>query len=153
MTGVALLAPVPEEHLFSGMEKCGEAGKVAFGSTDWEVFRTLNELGRSQAVNVYLYASHSSKFGLPKVRWTARYMGSVEAKAGAHPEGMAYRPASTEKNQADNIDHWIVFWEVVQLRPLPKEAAIPMSRFKGFTARKPYLSSFVPKGPLLVQDL
>jgi hypothetical protein len=36
---VALLAPVPLEHLIDGVAVCDQQGKVAFGSRAWEIFR------------------------------------------------------------------------------------------------------------------
>ena len=36
---VALLAPVPLEHLIDGLSVCDQQGKVAFGSRAWEIFR------------------------------------------------------------------------------------------------------------------
>src|SRR5215217_6041367 len=41
---VALLAPLPEEHLLSGRTVCLAEGKVAFGSKNWELFYTLHTL-------------------------------------------------------------------------------------------------------------
>ncbi|WP_455269287.1 hypothetical protein [Rhizobium herbae] len=155
MTGsaIALLAPVPEEHLFSGLEKYAAVGKVAFGSRAFQVFRDLDEVREDEPVDVYIYASASGKFGLPKVRWQARYIGHVEAKAGGHPEGITYRPDSTLNYESDNNGHWAIFWEVTGLRELSKTAAIPMNRFRGWQSRKYFVSAFIPEGPLLIEAI
>lgn len=150
---IALLAPVPEEHLISGLEKCYAAGKIAFGSRAFQVFRDLDEVRGEDPVDVYIYGSGGSKFGPPKVRWHARYVGHVDAKAGGHPDGMQYRPDSTKRYGTDNVGHWAVFWEVVELRQLKNEDSIPMNMFRGWQTRKNYVSSFVPEGPILVEAL
>lgn len=150
-TAIALLAPVPEEHLFDGLTTCKTEGKVAYGSRAWQVFRDLDVARSGQPVDVFIYASGSAKLGLPKVRWLATYIGHVEAKGGAHPDGTLFRPESTKKYLTDNSGHWAVFWEVVDLRQLSKEEAIPMTAFRGWQSKKCYVSSFVPEGPLLVE--
>ncbi|MGX8007800.1 hypothetical protein ACVDG8_001720 [Mesorhizobium sp. ORM8.1] len=83
---VALLAPVPEEHLLSGLKVCASVGKVAYGSRAWQVFRDLDIARESQSVDAFIYASDSTKLGPPKVRWQARYIGHVEAKGALIPK-------------------------------------------------------------------
>jgi hypothetical protein len=61
---VALLAPVPLEHLVDGVEVCAREGKVAFGSRAWEVFKQLDEIRAEAPVDVYVYASHAQAGGL-----------------------------------------------------------------------------------------
>ena len=56
---VALLAPVPEEHLLDGVNVIHVEGRVAFGSRAWEVFRELDALRKGDPVDVYIYASHA----------------------------------------------------------------------------------------------
>lgn len=153
MKKVALLAAVPEEHLISGMKTVVAEGKVAFGSSSWELFRELDELAMGTEVDVYIYASDSSKHGAPKVRWQARYLGHIKSDYGAHPDGMKFRPESTEQYAADNTGHWAVFWEVDRLVNLAKDEAISMNLLKGFKSGKSYVSSFVPHGPTLVEEL
>ncbi|MGO6689219.1 hypothetical protein [Rhizobium leguminosarum] len=148
---VALLAPVPEEHLVSGLLKCHQVGKIAFGSRSFQLFRDLDAARGTQPVDVYIYASASVKFGLPKIRWQARYTGHVEARAGSHPDATTYRPESTLKYESDNEGHWAVFWEVVDLRELSKGGAIPMNLFRSWRSRKYFVSTFIPEGPLLVE--
>ncbi len=54
---MALLAPVPHEHLVSGAEVCAREGKVAFGSMKWDLFRQLDAIASGEKVPVHLYAS------------------------------------------------------------------------------------------------
>ena len=42
---VALLAPIPLEHLSDGVEVCTREGKVAFGSQAWETLTKFEDLG------------------------------------------------------------------------------------------------------------
>ncbi|MBV7380586.1 hypothetical protein [Maritimibacter dapengensis] len=153
MDQIALLAPVPEEHLISALDTQKSAGKVAFGSNAWQVFNELREIAGDQEIDVYIYASDSRKFGPPKVRWTARYLGHVDSKNGAHPSGMTYRPTSTEQYDADNRGHWAVFWEVDSLVELTKDEAIPMNLLSGRNSHKAFVSNFVPHGPTLIEAL
>lgn len=147
---IALLAPVPEEHLVSGLAKCRAEGKVAFGSRLWELFRDLDDARDGLAVEAYLYASRSQKLGPPKVRWHGIYIGHVEVRGGAHPDGAKYIPESAN---SDRRDHWAVFWEVTGLSQLEKSECVPMNHFVGLKTRAKYKSSFVPERPLLVEAL
>jgi hypothetical protein len=147
---IALLAPVPFEHLQSGLTVCNTKGKVAFGSMAWEVFRELDKVRDGQPVTVYLYASDDPDLDMIQVSWIGRYTGHVESKAGAHPKDMEFRPPSTEKYPNDNKGHWAVFWELDGLRKLHPSDRIFTSDFTGYKTSKHYKDNFVPKGPLLV---
>jgi hypothetical protein len=147
---VALLAPVPLEHLRDGAMVCEREGRVAYGSRAWEVFRQLDEIRDDMPVDVYIYASHSPGPLRLEVSWHALYVGHVESIRGAHPNGMRLRPPSTAKYPDDNVGHWAVFWEVEQLRELPSEGRIPTGEFRGLNKRKSYKRNFVPEGPMLV---
>jgi hypothetical protein len=52
---IALLAPVPLQHLVSGQSVCAAEGRVAFGSRAWELFRELDSLRKGLPVDVYVY--------------------------------------------------------------------------------------------------
>jgi hypothetical protein len=138
---VALLAPVPLEHLIDGKKKSDIEGRVAFGSTVWELFAKLDNLRKGLPVDVYIYASHG---GGNRDR-------HVESKMGAHPDGMRYRPESTGKYPNDNSGHWAVFWEVEDLQELPKEQHMSLAQFTGFGKPKAYGHAFPPEGPLLIE--
>jgi hypothetical protein len=58
---VELLAPVPLEHLRSGLEVLAHEPFVAPGSRAWQVFRTLDELRADHAVRVWIYASDNDE--------------------------------------------------------------------------------------------
>lgn len=64
----ALLAPIPEEHLISGLEAIatqldsddlpvGHLPKVAFGSMDFEVLAEVEKLRDGKSVEVLIYAA------------------------------------------------------------------------------------------------
>jgi hypothetical protein len=72
-SNVALLAPVPFEHLNDGQEVVQKEGKVAFGSRAWETFRELDKLRKGMPVDVYIYESHGGGHYDFKVSWRARY--------------------------------------------------------------------------------
>ncbi|MBA1149057.1 hypothetical protein H0Z60_18560 [Ectothiorhodospiraceae bacterium WFHF3C12] len=151
MGNVALLAPVPLAHLTDGAVVCRTVGKVAFGSRAWEVFRELDQLQPEGPVDVLIYASHANADGPAKVAWRAEYIGYVEGRHGAHPEGMMYRPPSTAEHSSDNFGHWAVFWEVKNLRELAPAETIAVRELQNLTG-KYYKPSFVPEGPIIVQS-
>lgn len=148
---VALLAPVPFEHLEDGAEVCRREGRVAFGSRAWEVFRKLDHLRNGLPVEVYIYASHDPGPRRLAVSWHALYIGHVEGQNGAHPHGMRFRPPSTGKYLDDNRGFWAVFWEVEDLNLLPEDKYIPTGRLCGLGKKKNYGTNFVPEGPILIR--
>jgi hypothetical protein len=85
-----------------------------------------------------------------EVSWYGRFIRQVDAKNGAHPDGMRFRPPSTAANPSDNKGHWALFWEVDSLRELKPEERIPTGQFVGYETGKAYKNNFVPEGPLLV---
>jgi hypothetical protein len=54
MTDIALLAPVPLEHLEDGIDICRKQGKVAFGSRAWEIFRELDALRNGRPISAFI---------------------------------------------------------------------------------------------------
>ena len=147
---IALLAPVPLEHLIEGFVVCKHQGKVAFSSRAWEIFRKLDRLRNGQPVDVYIYASHLPGRPSIKVSWHGIYLGHVEGIHGAHPKGMKFRPPSSANYEDDNSGHWAIFWEVARLKELAPQKHIPMGRFIGWNKSWFYKSNFVPEGPILV---
>ena len=150
MPAFSLLAPVPLVHLPDAAAVCRAEGKVAFGSRAWEVFRELDVERNGAPVDVYIYASGDLGAGKVEVSWRGRYIGHVEGKNGAHPDGLRFRPPSTIKNPADNKGHWAVFWEIDQLNQLEPNERIPTSVFNGYKSHKRYAKNFIPEGPVLV---
>ena len=150
MSDIALLAPVPLVHLTDGIEVCERMGKVAFGSRAWEVFRNLDELRADKEVQVLIYASMANVDGPARASWNASYIGHVESRNGAHPDGMTFRPASTERYQSDNLGFWAVFWEIANLTRLPEQQQIEVNAIQGQNGNY-FKPSFVPEGPIIVQ--
>lgn len=148
---VALLAPVPLEHLLDGRTTLLAEGKVAFGSRAYERFLQLDELRKGMPVDVYIYESHSDGHHDFRVSWHARYTGFVKSEMGAHPHGMRFRPASTAKYTRDNSGYWAVFWEVDSLEQIPEEKRRHVGDFTGFGKKKAYGDAFSPEGPLLIE--
>ena len=72
MVAIALLAPVPLEHLKDGIGICQKEGKLAFGSRAWDTFRELDELRNSNPVPVLIYASMSQVDGPATITWQAQ---------------------------------------------------------------------------------
>lgn len=150
---VALLAPVPLEHLISGADVCAKEGKVAFGSRAFEAFAKLQHEANGAPCDVLIYASDAKASGPPTVLWRTRYQGFVEAKAGRHPAGMQFRPPTTAQYHGDNQGHWYIFWEVSDLRPLTPAERIDISKLKSFAQKGKLAKTFVPLGPLVVEAL
>jgi hypothetical protein len=139
---IALLAPVPLEHLESGEKK---TGRVAFGSRADKLFVKLDERRGKDAVDVYIYASHSG--GPAVVSWKARYVKTVPAVSGSYPKNHpTNRPESTFTDTPDST----VFWEVDDLKPL--KPPIPIGELRGLDNKKNYGHQFRPRGPLLIED-
>jgi hypothetical protein len=142
---IALLAPVPLEHLESGQNL---KERVAFGSCGSRALKLFQKLDKERAgmdVDVYIYASPAQS-GL-EVSWAARYVGSVKSVNGAHPDGMKYRPESTVNDTESDV-----FWEVKDLKQLPPEERILVSQLTGFgsSKKKAYSPTFAPRSPLLI---
>src|SRR4051795_3367134 len=125
-TNVALLAPVPAEHLVSALEVLKTQNKVAFGSAAFLVFDKLESLRHVQGVDVYIYASGREGYAKVSPFWRAVCLGFVPSNGGAHPDGMKYRPKSTENYPQDNSGHWGLFWEVKDLRPAEADDWCPI---------------------------
>ncbi len=148
---IALLAPVPLEHLMDGQQTIRAKGKVAFGSGVFERFLKLDELRKGLPVDVYIYESHGQGQYDFRVSWRARYIGYVNSIFGAHPDGMTFRPASTGLYEADNSGHWAVFWEVDSLKTIPEDDRQHVGDFSGYGKKKAYGNAFSPRGPLLIE--
>lgn len=151
MSEIALLAPVPLVHLQDGVETCASKGKVAFGSRAWEVFRELDELRAGRDIPALIYASMANSDGPAVVSWQAQYIGHVDSRNGAHPAGMEFRPPSTVEYASDNLGWWAVFWEVRDLKEIPEEQRLSVQEIQS-RAGQYYKPSFIPEGPIIVQN-
>jgi len=148
---IALLAPVPKEHLADAKKTVTTMSKVAFGSRAYDVFLKLEEERGDKSVDAYIYESYGNGAYDFRVSWHARYLGYVGAVNGAHPDGMKFRPASTAQYAGDNEGgDWLLFWEVDHLEEIPKSVRMHVGEFVPYGKRKPYGNSFAPRGPMLV---
>lgn len=154
----AILAPVPEMHLISGLEAIAaqldsddlpsdHVPKVAFGSMDFEVFGEVEKLRGGKALEVFIYASHAKGEQPlnPEVTWRGLYVGYVASRRGRYPGKSIYRPQST----ATDTPTWAVFWEVQELELLKK--AIPIGSLRGKNKKTNYGARLIPEGPVLIE--
>lgn len=154
----ALLAPVPEMHLISGLEAIAaqfdsddlqpdQLPKVAFGSMDFEVFGEVEKLRGGRAVDVFIYASHAKGDQPlnPEATWRGIYVGYVASRRGRYPGKSIHRPKST----ATDTPNWAVFWEIQELEQLKKPVAIGSLRAKN--KKTNYQARFIPEGPVLIE--
>jgi hypothetical protein len=154
----AILAPVPEMHLISGVEAIaaqldsddlppGHSPKVAFGSMDFEILSEVEKLRTGKAVEVFIYASNAKGDQPlnPHVTWRGLYVGVVASRRGRYPGKSIYRPQST----ASDSPTWAVFWEVQELEPL--KSSIPIGNLQGKNKKTNYQARFIPEGPVLIE--
>ena len=135
---IALLAPVCESHLKSGLATEKIAGKVAFGCS-----ARHNKLQRD--ADVFICATPCSDSD-PAVSWHATFIGYTPAvDGGVHPDGMKYRPETTRGEKG-----WQAFWEVTNLKELPTSECMRIRKFISFRTGKPY-QPYVPQRPYLIQ--
>ena len=150
-THIALLAPIPKEHIESAPTKLQKVNRVAFGSRNWDVFFKLDQERDGKPVDVYIYESYGSGQYDFRVSWHARYLQNVAAINGAHPDKMVYRPDSTAKYPGDNEGgDWLLFWELDSLQEIAEVDRVHVGAFTPFGKKKPYGNSFVPRGPMLI---
>ncbi|NJR61593.1 MAG: hypothetical protein HC769_23805 [Cyanobacteria bacterium CRU_2_1] len=154
----AILVPVPEMHLTSGLEAIAtqldsddlppdHLPKVAFGSMDFEVFAEVEKLRDGKAIEVFIYASHSKAEQPlnPEVTWRGLYVGYVGSRRGRYPGKAIFRPKSTETDSPV----WAVFWEVQELEQL--KTPIPIGSLRGKNKKANYQPRFIPESPVLIE--
>ncbi|GAB4381648.1 MAG: hypothetical protein Kow00121_40670 [Elainellaceae cyanobacterium] len=154
----AILVPVPEMHLISGLEAVAAqldlddlppdySPKVAFGSMDFEVFGQVEKLRGGKAVDVFIYASHAKGEQPlnPEVTWRGLYVSYVASRRGRYPGKSMYRPQAT----AADPPTWAVFWEVQELEQLKK--SVPIGGLRGKNKKTNYPARFIPEGPVLIE--
>ena len=143
---LAILAPVPQRHLRSGVKVCLDHGKVAFGASNKAFFDNVDNLREGAPVEVFLYASLTEQSSIPQVSRRAVYVGYVDAVDGKHPEGEKFRPPTTS-----NDGDWNVFWEVRDLQPL--DNPIEISTFRGYGKQlgETYHPDFIPQKPVRIE--
>lgn len=154
----ALLAPVPEMHLISGLEAIAtqldaddlppnHAPKVAFGSMDFETFGEVEKLRNGKAIDVFIYASHAKGDQPlnPEVTWHGLYIGYVGSRRGRYPGNSIHRPKST----ATDSPTWAVFWEIQALERL--KTPISIGKLRGKNKKANFQPRFIPEGPVLIE--
>lgn len=104
----AILAPVPLEHLESGLSAGKTWPYIAYGTRKWELFRQVDSLHEGSRAAMLIYPSHEDAQVTTSfiVSWFGWYVGSIDSVGGAHPEGMTFRPPSTKQYPADNKGYW-----------------------------------------------
>lgn len=143
---VALLTPVPEVHLMSGLKTCQETGYVAFGTEAGEVLSELRlEVDAEHQADVLFYASHSLLGGGAKtVTYRGRFAGYEGAREAKKKGWDKHRPPTT---QTDGI--WSSFYLVSDLRLLDEPIAISTLPKRNGNGKR-LAKTFVPLGPTLI---
>lgn len=151
----AILAPVPEIHLISGQEALAQLSndpnneivKIAFGSMAFEALRQIDELRKSQSVEVFIYASESTADQPLHTQawWHGIYIGHVPSRNGRYPGNKKFCPPSTLSDRPK----WAVYWEVQELQLLEKP--IEIASLKGLNKKSNFSTRFIPEEPLLIE--
>lgn len=150
----AILAPVPREHLDSGLDVLTKLDYVSFGSQKWELFREIELLRDSEDVPVLIYPSHEDDVVklTYQVSWTAWYIGSTEDNAEKiSDQSNGHRPPTTKKyhDVGDHAGAWAVFWRVKQLKQLPEAEWIPIRELDSYKTGY-WRKNAAPRGPEIV---
>ena len=153
----AILAPVPREHLDSGLKVLLERGYVSFGSQKWELFHHVEQLRHDEEVEevpVLIYPAHEEEDVTLncQVSWIAWYVGCTEdpvEKLADQTNG--YRPPTTEKyySVGEHAESWNVFWRVKRLRQLPESEWVPIRSIDSYKTGY-WRKNTAPHGPEIV---
>lgn len=142
---IALLTPVPLEHLVSGLDVCAREGRVAYGSDAGLCLAQLRHDLEGNDCDVLFYASHGIGQIVPMVTWVGRFRGLRDPRGGRHPEHDRLRPPTTDEDGA-----WSIFYEISDLRRLEPGEGIPVSTLRSTTGRK-LSKTYIPEGPMIVE--
>lgn len=142
---IALLTPVPLQHLESGLAKCRQTGLVVYGT---EATIVLSDFAKSvedgSSADIFFYASEGRAVGPPVVTYRGRFEDYRGARAGrADKEWSRHRPDSTSSDGA-----WQSFYAVSDLRKL--EEPIPISQFSKRNTATTLSRTFYPRGPIII---
>jgi hypothetical protein len=142
---VALLTPVPKQHLESGLERCAETGFVAFGTDSGMVLSEFRlAVDPDHPADILFYASETSKGGPPAATYRGRFAGYDGAVDGRAKKVWAqHRPPTTQHDGA-----WQSFYLVSNLRKL--EIPIPLTTLTKHGNKGKLAKTFVPLGPLII---
>lgn len=142
---VALLTPVPQQHLESGLQRCADTGFVAFGTDSGMVLSEFRmAVDADHPADILFYASETPKVGAPSATYRGRFAGFDGAVAGRAKKAWAqHRPPTTEHDGA-----WQSFYLVSDLRKL--ETAIPLTTLTKHGNKGKLAKAFVPLGPMII---
>jgi len=142
---VALLAPVPLQHLESGLQICDADGFVVFGSDAGIMLSEFRNLVDAEhPADILFYASHTPIKGVPAATFRGRFVDYDEAKGGrAKKEWQQFRPPSTASDGT-----WMTFYRVTDLRAL--DAPVALSSLTKRGGKSKLATTFVPLGPLII---
>lgn len=143
---VALLTPVPQQHLASGVEVCAALGRVTFGTDAGMALATFSHLvGKDSNADVLFYASENPISGIPKATYRGRFVEYVGALANgkAPPSCAQFRPPTTA-----NDGPWQSFYVVRNLRRL--ESPVELNKLSKRDAKGKLRSNFIPLGPVVI---
>jgi hypothetical protein len=143
-TTVALLTPIPTEHLADGLPLCQREGLVMYGTQAWKVFDDLDQERGDRPVVAYIYASREGKN--PAATHRAVYVKHCFREDLPAGDFERYRPPSTNVHP-DDRDTWAAFYYLRDLERLAQP--IPIRRFRSWK-RKQLLVDHWPEGPILV---
>lgn len=150
---LALLAPVPVQHLQSGVEVCQREGKVAFASAAFEFFLELDAKRAERPIPVYFYASQEEVMK-PVISWQGIYTGFYHSDNGFDPNKNRFRPPTTYQGQSPDSDDWPLFWEVENLTEIPEgPGRLPLYNLVAYKGKKKLALNFLPQGPVLIRNL
>lgn len=151
----AILAPVPERHLFSSLDAITQQldddaidtqPMVALGSNAFEAFGQADGLRKDRMADVYIYASDPEDPTLnPEATWRATYIKQVHSRRGRYPGKAIHRPEATVNDNPT----WAVFWLFKDLEKLKKP--LPIGNLKALGKKSNYPSRFLPDAPVLIE--
>jgi hypothetical protein len=154
---LALLAPVPREHLGDALEICEATGNVAFGSGSpteessgaWSFdFFSQDILVKEEGhLPVLIYASHDKDTGPLHASYRGIYNGFEKALTN----GKHHTPVERPKTALATDGRFAIFWKVKSLEELKVGSQFALKNLRTRQSGKPGMAvSFVPRGPQLV---
>ena len=142
---VALLTPVPAQHLESGLIICKETGFVAFGTDSGMVLSEFKAaVDDEHAADILFYASESNCEGAAAATYRGRFAGYEGAVGGrAKKDWAKHRPPTTAHDSA-----WQSFYLVSNLHKLNLPIVLTKLTKQGNKGK--ISKTFIPLGPLII---
>lgn len=127
---LALLTPIPEIHLRSGLDVLKTKPEVSFGSNSFEIFRQLEVHAPKHAIPVMIYCSQEGEIKHNfDVSWFGWYVRKEEPK-NSRPSDISLRPATAAHEK------WATFWHLTGLCELPAGKRVPIAKISKLTGGK-----------------